>query len=393
MAENNKFTFNKNRIDFLSDDLFIYWRINPTQELNDYWENYIKKNPQLNDSFLQAIKEFNEIRHETHQYTQHQLQVKHKIEKSLLANKRKKIIYYSSAAAVALLLGISTLFFPIDKSPFKTQSEEVFVLGNTVSNNEIKLFSGGEVMNLNNNAMLNLSQKNSSVIIQDSLSQKEVKLQENTTNKLIIPYGRRSSLTLADGSKVWLNSGTEIEFPSAFATTKREIKVSGEIYIEVAKQEKPFIIHTPNSHIQVFGTSFNLSAYKDDNKESVVLVEGSVRIKSIATNASLVLSPNQIAEIENGNISSKTVDISEYTSWRNGFMQFNKVRLDEVLKKIGRYYNVEFRYVGNIDLTTKTCSGKLFLSDDIEDVLKAFTDITLLNYEKESNNIIKIKID
>ncbi len=390
MLENNNSDFTKKAIDFLSDDLFLLWRIDPTRELNEYWDSFIKKNPQLENQFRQAIMEFGQIRSKSYPLSQAQLHVKEKIEQRLLSYKKKKkriVYYFSAAAAIALLLMISTVFL-INRGDYRT--EELMVLGNTEPNNEIQLLAGNEVVNLNNNSTLNMSEAGSSIIIQDSLSQKEIKLQEHTINKLIIPYGKRSSLILADGSKVWLNSGTEIEFPSIFAHETREIKISGEIFIEVQKQNKPFIINTPNSSIQVLGTSFNISAYKDDTKETVVLVQGSVHVKNTRSNAVITLSPNQMAEIENDNITAKVVNISEYISWKNGFMQLNKTPLDEVLRKIGRYYNVEFRYSENADIHNKTCSGKLFLSDDIQDVLTAFTDMTLLNYEK-NNEIIYIK--
>lgn len=391
MLENNKQDFTKKVIDFLVDDLFLLWRINPTRELNEYWDNFIRKNPQLENQFRQAITEIDQIRSKSHSLSQAQLQVKEKIEHRLLSykNRKKRIAYYvSAAAAIALLLIISTLFI-LNQSDYRT--EKIMVLGNTVQDNEIQLFTGDEVVNLNNNSTLNMSESGNSVIIQDSMSQKKIKLQDHTINKLIIPYGKRSSLILADGSKVWLNSGTEIEFPSVFASKTREIKVKGEIYIEVSKRKEPFIVHTFNSQIQVFGTSFNVSAYEDEERESVVLVEGSIQVKSNANNASLILSPGQMAEISAGNIKSKEVDVSEYIGWKDGFMQFNKVPLDEVLRKVGRYYNVEFKYSEEIDLLGKTCSGKLFLSENIDDVLQSFTNITLLNYEKQSDHIIYIK--
>lgn len=389
MLENNNPEFTKKVMDFLSDDLFLLWQINPTHELNEYWEDFIRKNPQSAYHLEEAIKELDHIRSKSHSLSEAQLYVKEKIEQRLLSykNRRKIAYYFSAAAAVILLLIISTMFF-INQN--EDQTEEVLIVGNIVENNEIQLLSGGEVVNVNNNSLLNMSETGTSLIIQDSLSQKEIKLKEHITNKLIIPYGKRSSLILADGSKVWLNSGTEIEFPSNFTSTTREIKVSGEIYIEVAKGDKAFIVHTPTSQIQVFSTSFNVTAYIDDEKESVVLVEGSVRVKS-STDATLTLSPNQMAEITGGKIHSKKVNASEHISWKSGFLQLNKVPLDEVLRKIGRYYNVEFQYPGSINLESKTCSGKLFLSEDITDVLKSFTDMTTLNYEKQSNNIINIK--
>ena len=177
-------------LDFLVDDLFLLWRINPTRELNEYWDNFIRKNPQLENQFRQAITEIDQIRSKSHSLSQAQLQVKEKIEHRLLSykNRKKRIVYYvSAAAAIALLLIISTLFI-LNQSDYRT--EKIMVLGNTVQDNEIQLFTGDEVVNLNNNSTLNMSESGNSVIIQDSMSQKKIKLQDHTINKLIIPYGK-----------------------------------------------------------------------------------------------------------------------------------------------------------------------------------------------------------
>lgn len=258
-----------------------------------------------------------------------------------------------------------------------------------MSDSKIQLISGGQILSIGNNSVLNLTEKKNNAIIQDSLSQKEVKLQENKINTLIVPFGQRTSIILADGSRAYLNSGTEIKFPTTFTGKSREISIKGEIFIEVTKQSQPFVIHTPNSRINVFGTSFNVSSYADEDKESVVLVSGSVEITN--NHCSLMLKPNEMAEIKHGKINSKVVDVSEYISWKNGFIQFNKTPLNDVLKKIGRYYNVEFKYKNELNLQATTCSGKLFLSDNLNDVLKAFSEMTFLDYEQHSNQTIYIK--
>jgi ferric-dicitrate binding protein FerR (iron transport regulator) len=181
-----------------------------------------------------------------------------------------------------------------------------------------------------------------------------------------------------------------MEFPSLFSGKKREISVEGEIFIEVVKQDNtPFVIHTPHSQIAVYGTSFNISSYADDKSESVVLVNGSVEVKS--QNSAVLLRPNELAEIENGIILRNQVDVSDYIAWTNGYMQLNKIPLNEVLKRIGRYYNVEFLYDPDMDLHDQTCSGKLFLSDNFNDVLEAFSTMTYLHCEKQSNETIFIR--
>ena len=256
--------------------------------------------------------------------------------------------------------------------------------------NSVRFIAGNDVLEMDNNSTLTLSEKKNSAIVQDSASQKEIDLKGNQINRLIVPFGKRSSVVLADGSTVHINSGTEIEFPTTFPGHAREIDVKGEIFIEVVKKENaPFIIHTPNSQITVYGTSFNVSSYLDEKNESIVLVSGFVEVKS--ENNSIMLKPNEMAQIENGIVARKKVNVSEYISWRNGYMELNKTPLNDVLKKIGRYYNVEFQYGNELNLINETCSGKLFLSENFDNVLDAFSRMTFLTYEKNKDNTINIK--
>ncbi|WP_418892274.1 FecR family protein [Limibacterium fermenti] len=376
--------FYTNSSDFLRDDLFVYWRIHPTQELEDYWNTFILEYPELKPLLAEAKQEFEKIRDLQTIVIEEGIResIEEELHKRIYRHKTKKIrrFYSISAAAVLAALIVSAIFM----RNLRTDSPEEVFIGEIIDKNEIQLLSGNNRLNLKNNAKLDLSEKKNNMIIEDSISQTEIELKENEINKLIVPFGQRTSLILADGSKVYVNSGSVMEFPSAFSPDSREIKIEGELFIEVAKRNNtPFIIHTPHSQIKVLGTSFNVSAYTDDSKESVVLVNGSLQIAS--NNRSVLLEPNQMAEIHNGNISSKIVDVYEYISWKNGFIQLNKTPLNEVLKKIGRYYNVKFIYPKELSLQTQTCSGKLFLSEDLNDVLNAFSQMTALLYEYEEN--------
>lgn len=98
-----------------------------------------------------------------------------------------------------------------------------------------------------------------------------------------------------------------------------------------------------------------------------------------------------MAEVNNGTIQRKEVDVMEYISWKNGYMQLNKNSLTEVLKKIGRYYNVEFNYATTLNLQDQTCSGKLFLSENLDDVLQSFSKMTFLQYNAISDGVVYIQ--
>lgn len=375
--------------DFLNNDLFILWMISPTKELDAYWKKYLDSKEASIEAFNEAIEEFNTIRSfNRDSYNTEEKIVKLRLDKNIANFKKKKRAMFTifTSVAAALLLIIS---MPLITKNFNgNNAHQEVIIGSNTNNDGIQLLSGDEVLSIGNNSTLDLTEKNNNVIIHDSTSKKEIKLNDIKTNKLIVPYGKRSSIVLADGSTVYLNSGSELTFPASFNGNTREINAVGEIYIEVAKQKEPFIIHTPKSNIRVYGTTFNVSAYAEEIEESVVLVNGSVQIES--NNQSLMLKPNERAVVKNGEISTKTVDISEYVSWKNGFFKLYNSPLNDVLMKIGRYYNVEFIYSKDLMLEAKTCSGKLFLADNINDVLKSFSLMTNLMYRIDSDNRITI---
>jgi transmembrane sensor len=372
--------------DFLQDDLFIYWRIQPSKELDEFWAEFLRKNEYARKPFNEAISAFDTIRNEQERpRLDNDLLVKRlhtRIEEDKKERKRRRL-FVSSVAAVLFILLASTLFV-LNKNEEPLISE--VTIGKVTNENSVRLLSGGNVLDLDNNAELHLTENRA--VVQDSLTRQGIDLPAGQTNTLIVPFGKRSSIFLADGSRVYLNSGTEMEFPSSFTGQTREIKVTGEVFIEVAKGEKPFILHTPNSRVTVYGTSFNISSYADEKSESIVLVNGSVKVTSM--NSSLILKPNEMAEIENGTIQHRMVDVAEYISWKNGYMQLNKTPLNEVLMKIGRYYNIEFTYSAGLALNHRTCSGKLYLSDNLDDVLEAFSKMTYLGHERISDRKIAI---
>lgn len=375
--------------DFLNNDLFVLWMISPTKELDAYWKRYLQTDEASIEAFYEAVAEFNNIRSlKDDSFIIEEKIVKHRLNENITIYKKKqktKLTIISSVAAVLLLI----ISLPLITNKFNGNiSKEEVLIGRNAENKSVQLLSGNEVLSLGDNSMLDLSEKDNNVVIHDSTSKKEVRLKDIKTNKLIVPYGKRSSIVLADGSTIYMNSGSELTFPSSFSGNTREVSAVGEIYIEVAKQNEPFIIHTPQSKIRVYGTTFNVSAYAEEKEESVVLVNGSVEIES--QNQSLMLKPNERAVVKDGEISSRTVDISEYVSWKNGFFKLYNTPLNDVLMKIGRYYNVEFMYSKELRLNVKTCSGKLFLAENINDVLTSFSLMTNLMYQLEADNRITI---
>lgn len=212
-------------------------------------------------------------------------------------------------------------------------------------------------------------------------------------NQLIVPYGKTTRITLSDGSNIWANSGTKLIYPAVFASDKREIYVEGEIYLEVAHNEKhPFVVKTDMTEINVLGTSFNVSAYKNDNQQYVALVTGSVAVKTMDKKNTAVIKPNQLYTLEKETHITRLqkVDINEYICWKDGFLIFRNESLVEVLKKIERYYNVVLAF-DPAEISKVTVSGKLDLKSDIKETFRIISITAPIVYEKEGN-VIKISV-
>jgi ferric-dicitrate binding protein FerR (iron transport regulator) len=159
------------------------------------------------------------------------------------------------------------------------------------------------------------------------------------------------------------------------------------MYIEVAHDSRRmFHVHTADFRINVYGTALNVSAYAD-SPQFVVLVSGSATLKSVA-GSKLTLSPNERASLtETGTFNVQEVDINQYISWKNGFLLFNRTPMTEVLRQIARFYNLSFDYGNATNLHKRTCTGRIVLSDNLDDVLTTIALLSSTDIRKENNRI------
>ncbi|TPN83516.1 FecR family protein [Aquimarina algicola] len=213
-------------------------------------------------------------------------------------------------------------------------------------------------------------------------------------NTVIVPYGKRTQITLAEGTKVWINSGSRLTYPVVFNGDKREVFLEGEAIFDVTHDKnKPFFVVTKEYDVKVLGTVFNVSSYHDDAHTSTALKEGSVEIKyqgnSIFGKSSLKITPGTLAVYDNKNktLKSKKVDVSKYMSWRDGKFIFKKQEMNVIIKKLSRYYNTKIE-IKNNDLKKQTFSGHLDLKESIEKVLEVLKQSTDLEYKIEDKQIV-----
>lgn len=227
-------------------------------------------------------------------------------------------------------------------------------------------------------------------VTNNSMDYSEINLNDalKTPNSILtsikIPKGKQFKIILSDGTKLWINSDTYVEYASVFVGNERRIKVIGEVFLEVAHNpEKPFIVETYNANIKVLGTKFNISAYPDDITISTTLIEGSVLF-----NEKTVLSPNEQLSFNKytSKFSLHEVDVSQYVSWMDGVYQFNNISLIDLAKLFNRLYGIDVEILSD-SASSKFFTGAIHTSIPYADMFKMIMKTTKINYTIDSEKI------
>ena len=271
------------------------------------------------------------------------------------------------AAAIILLLGAGAYIWTgrLPKAAI-AQARPATHTKNDVApggNKAVLTLANGAVIILDSAHTGTLAQQgNTAVIKQDNGrlaynalhdSSASVRATEVLYNTLATPRGGQYQLVLPDGTKVWLNAASSIRYPTAFAGHERRVEVTGEAYFEVAKNTAmPFYVKMNNgAAVEVLGTHFNINAYDDEPARKITLLEGSVKVSGKTAN--VVITPGQQARLTTQNSILKVtddVDVEEVMAWKNGAFQFEGADIQSVMRQIGRWYDVEVEYKGNISL-------------------------------------------
>ena len=188
--------------------------------------------------------------------------------------------------------------------------------------------------------------------------------------KIEIPRGGEYTMVLSDGTRVYLNSATELRFPESFAGCKeRVVYLSGEAFFEVAKDaDRPFIVICSTYDVRVLGTSFNISDYADDEDSRTTLASGKVEI-DMHNNKQIVLKPGEQAIVTGKGVNVKEVDVEFYTTWMYENFRFKGGNIEDIMKKLARWYVVDVFYA-NQSVKDFHFTGFLPRYAKIEDVLE-----------------------
>ena len=382
---------NADFVRFLKDEKFIEWKLFPTDELNAYWTSFLQEFPQEQENLRLAEKHFHRIKLLSGNLPREKKnEAVKRLESSLLNYKKKRKIRrftYAATAAVAAVIFLLAYLHP-KPDTLHRQLHTSYIKGQALASEDILLISGNHTTSFQENIDVKINNNQTAHVKSGESYEKEISMAANAMNILIVPYGKRSKVVLPDGTHVWLNSGSTLEFPSAFTNDKREVYLSGEMYIEVAhSKNKSFYVYTSDFNVKVYGTRFNVSSYADSHSSSVVLVEGSVSLQAEGR-PGLRLSPNeQAVYTERGVASTQKVDVRSFISWKDGYLTYEDTPMTEVLKQIERYYNLSFNYEENITLQELTCTGKIILSDNLDNVMTTLALISSTTYKREGIQI------
>ncbi len=218
---------------------------------------------------------------------------------------------------------------------------------------------------------------------------------EQISQTIEAPAGQMVKITLPDGTKVWLNSKTKLQYSLAYGSAIRYVKLDGEAYFEVAHDKKhPFIVSTSHYDVKALGTAFNVYAYSEsgNSRFSTSLVNGKVSVTDPVTKEGVYLTPNQKAVIDHGKLISISNSANDDMLWKSGIYSFNDMPLVNILERLERYYEVTIE-VKSKNILNYTCTGKFRKNEGINHILDVIkTEVNFeYSYDKENQKVVIYK--
>jgi transmembrane sensor len=291
-----------------------------------------------------------------------------------------------AAAVLALALGVSSYFIFVNQRP------------------TIKITVAQDIPPGKNGAILTLS--DGSQLVLDSMADGKIATQSGTAvslnnnelvydatsatgeparNTITTPKGRQYHVTLPDGTDVWLNAASTIEYPVAFKGTERRVKITGEVFFDVTNRSwQPFVVETDKMKLEVLGTSFNINAYANEQTMQTTLLTGAVKVTPINTRPK-VLVPGQTAVLTDAAFTvTETIDPAKVTAWKNGLFNFDGLDLYSVMRQLERWYNIEVHYTGQPE--NVIFKGKMHRNTNLSDVLKVLETMDV-KFELKGNDL------
>lgn len=354
--------------DFLNDPDFLLWCLDPDKREDLFWSEFPANHPETYAEFRKAIQTVGSVR--LNNFTLEEGE-KAELYDSIMSDYRtlcsrrrqlrRRVFALAAAAVVAVGVAVPALL-----GVFRSAAENL-----PAQASEIRLISGRRAEHITSESASIECNPSGELRVN---GRKVASGKPARMNRLVVPEGKRADITLSDGSRVWVNSGSVFTFPAVFGQGERRVSIEGELYIDVTPDsERPFIVHNTFFDTRVLGTSFDVNAYADsDRPASVVLVSGTVEITT-SDGEQVQLESNDMFSLKAGNYTVVQVDPAQYISWKDGLFTFSSGTLEWVVAQIAAYYRVKI--VCDPDVRELCCSGKLVLFDDLSETLDVLSDI------------------
>ncbi|MCW3804538.1 FecR family protein [Plebeiibacterium marinum] len=294
-------------------------------------------------------------------------------------------------AAVLIIAFLSGGVYFLSRNTIKPTQQVAQTSLNPGSSKAVLLLDGGEVFQLESTESDSIRESDGTLI-----TNKEGKLAytgvrnkglETIYNTVKVPRGGEYSITLSDGTRVWLNSESQIKYPVQFEDDKRKVWVNGEVYFDVQPDKKrPFMAMVKDVEIEVLGTEFNVEAYPETDRVLTTLVEGSVKLTKASEE--IIIAPNQQAVIRKSEkrFTVKNVDARVWALWKDGVIYCESERLEVIMSKLARWYDANLFYM-NPSVKNKRFSIEVKRYQNIDKVLDILAATNKVRFEVHENNI------
>lgn len=390
---------------YLDNEKFIDWIAHPNQENERYWEDFVKENPE-EKKHVELLKEcLLSIKTKDQKLSDEEKQeILDFVLKKVEIKVSKPVFYLSFLKYAAVLIpivgcGIYMFLNRGGQNTIEGNIESLLQVSvDSVSSTKLVLSDKSEISIEEEKSEINFGKSNNLIINnRDTLAiSNTIKTEsgEVVMNQLIVPYGRRSRLTLSDGTLVHVNSGSRLIFPNKFSEDKRDVFLSGEAFFEVKSEtQRTFAVNLLKEKelsIVATGTKFNVNSYGNDDNVTTVLTEGEVQLIQRSHNGlfskqkTIVMNPGELAE---WSVSQKSVrrqlkvDTETYISWIEGLLIFNGETIENITSRLEKYYNIKIFLGENINRSYKL-TGKLDLNDSIEETMENLSISASADFKK-----------
>ena len=302
------------------------------------------------------------------------------------------------AAAILLLLGAAGyILHQYNKAHPKTAAKALAQVIIPGSNRATLVLSNGATINLDSATNGTLALQGNARIVKSTDGQltcqktaQDQKPPQESYNTLTTPRGGQYQLTLSDGTRVWLNAGSSIRYPTSFMGGEREVEITGEVYLEVAANEHmPFKVRTRGMEITVLGTDFDVNAYEDEDNIKTTLLSGKVKLTN--NKAGRLLEPGEQGQLDpQGDFRVvQGIDTADIVAWKNGRIELGGNTIEPIMREVSRWYDVDIEYRG--DKPTDNFMGGISRQGNVSELLKILEHTQAVHFIIEGRKIIVMK--